>query len=602
MKEYYLKDNETITEAFARAATGFCFGDYKLAQRLYDAVYLGWFMFSSPILSNAPKIDKWPTKSFFWNKLWLKYKYKKTFSSKGMPISCFLTYVPDTIEGQFDAGEELCRLSVAGGGVGQHLKMRGVTSKSPGAIPYIKTSDSNILYYKQGETRKGAVATYLDVDHPDIIEYISIRKPTGGDPNRKAFNIHNAVNITYDFLNAVRFDAKWQLICPKTKKVIDVVNARELWEAILDTRYKTGEPYINNLDEANYRMPNELKTLGLKIHGSNLCNEIHLPTDEQRTAVCCLSSLNLTYFDVWKDKGLVSDLTVFLDNVIEFFIRMAPDSLKKAKYSAYRSRDIGIGTMGWHQYLQRKGIPFESGGNNSAVQYTNIIYKHITKEAFKESYNLAKQRGTCPDSSIVRNMHRIAIAPNANSSILCGCSPSIEPWKANIYIHRTRLGTTLVKNPMLANLLFIHSTYAIPEDDYESRKLWVEKQWDRILKDEGSVQNLSWMSVKEKEVYKTAKEIDQMWVVIQGRHRQQYIDQGQSVNLDFPAGASKEEVNKVHWTAFDHTLDEGVPMKGLYYLRTTALRKGENVSSKIKKDKLKDFENEEEPSCLSCEG
>lgn len=598
MKDYYLKPNEDIPEAFARAVTGFCFGDYALAQRLYDAVYKGWWMFSSPILSNAPKIS-WPSKYFKANRLWLKHWYKPHTKVRGLPISCFLTYVPDTIEGQFKAAEELCRLSVAGGGVGQHLKMRGVTDKAPGAIPFMKTSDSNIMYYKQGKTRKGAVAVYLDIHHPDIAEFIVARKATGGDPNRKTFNLHNAVNITTKFLTAVRKDLDWELIAPDTQEVVEVVKARSLWEGLLDTRYKTGEPYLNYIDEANYKMPQELKNLGLTIHGSNLCNEIHLPTDEKRTAVCCLSSVNLAKYKEWEGSTLVADMVTFLDNVLEYFIHMAPKSLEKAVYSAKHSRDIGIGAMGWHQLLQQEQIPFESGGFSSAIQLTNTIFKDIKERAKLATKKLGKTRGPCLDSKTVRNMHLLAIAPNANSSILCGCSPSIEPWKANSYVHRTRMGSTLVLNPALQEYFEgYYDTTPLPE---EAKEKWIAQQWEQVTLNNGSVAGLAWMSPIIKKVFKTAAEIDQKWVVLQARHRQQYLCQGQSINLNFPSGATKAEVNKVHLLAFSLGSEEGTPLKGLYYLRTEALRKGEAVSTKVVEDKMLEFE-EKEPSCLSCEG
>ncbi len=596
---YYTKEGETISEAFARASVGFCFGDYALAQRIYDYIYKGWFMFASPILSNAQDLDwKHKTKPFFGTRFTRNAKWLATQPKpKGLPISCFLTYVPDTIDGQTKAAEELCRLSVSGGGVGQHLKMRGITDKSPGAIPYTKTSDANILYYKQGKTRKGAVAMYLDISHPDVIEFINIRKPTGGDPNRKSFNVHNAVNITYDFLEAVANDWKWDLVDPNSFQVTETVKARELWESILDTRYKTGEPFINNIDEANERMPYALKSKGLKIHGSNLCNEIHLPTDEERTAVCCLSSVNLAKYDEWKDTNLVPDLIRFLDNVLEYFIIMSSDSLSKAKYSAMRSRDLGLGAMGWHSYLQRNDIAFESGGFNSAIQLTNIIFSNIRTKAVQESVKLAKERGSCPDWEGRRNCHLLAIAPNANSSTIIGTSPSIEPYKANAYVHRTRLGTRIVKNPQLEKLLKrkLKTTEAI------------EEAWDSIVLAQGSCQHLDFLTDHEKKVFKTFNEIDQRFVVLQGRHRQVFLCQGQSLNVSFPAGADKAYVNAVHSLAFDPYSVEGVPCKGLYYLRTESLSKGEDVSKSVEREALVDFVEEtaadsDEPDCLTCQG
>ena len=599
LNDYYLKEGETIPQAFARASIGYCFGDYELAQRIYNYVTDGWFMFSSPILSNALLYD-WKYKKetifslssrFERNGKWLK----KQKASRGMPISCFLSYVPDNIEGQFKVDDEMSRLSVAGGGVGLHLGMRGVTKKSPGAIPYTKVMDSNIMYYKQGETRKGAVACYLDVGHPDIVEFLQIRKPTGGDENRKAFNIHNAVNITEDFMLAVKDDSDWDLVAPNNFEVTETVKARALWENMLDTRYKTGEPYLNNITYANEMLPKDLKAKGLKINGSNLCNEIHLPTDEERTAVCCLSSVNLAKYDEWKDTTLIADLILFLDNVIEYFIIKSDSSLSKARYSAMMSRDLGLGAMGWHEYLQKNNISFESGGFNSAIHLTNKIFGDIRKQAEKATFSLACERGACPDAvtSIRRNMHLLAIAPNANSSIILGTSPSIEPWKANAYMHKTRIGTNLVKNPAL-DRLFRQKLTTIEA---------IEEAWDLVLKDRGSVQGLDFLTKHEKDVFKTFDEINQMYVIAQARHRQAHLCQGQSVNLAYKTGATKAEVNKTHAYAFNPTKDDGVPVKGLYYLRTEALRKGEDIGKQVERDALKDFvEPEGEVDCLSCEG
>lgn len=599
LRDYYLKDGESPNEGLARTASGFCFGDYELAQRIYEYAHKGWFMFSSPILSNSQEINwkyknkkPWFKSLFQGNSDWLR-KDKETYRTKGMPISCFLTYVPDTIQGQFDAADELCKLSVAGGGVGQHFKMRGVTAKSPGAIPYAKTSDSNILYYKQGKTRKGAVAVYLDVSHPDIMEFVGLRKPTGGDPNRKAFNIHNAVNLTDSFMEAVANDWEWDLVNPNDpENPVETVRAREIWEAILDTRYKTGEPYLNNIDEANNCLPYEMKVQGLTINGSNLCNEIHLPTDEERTAVCCLSSVNLEYYDDWKDTKMIEDLITFLDNVIEYFIIMAPDTLQKAKFSALRSRDLGLGAMGWHSYLQKNMIAFESGGFNSAIQLTNRIFKSIKDKAYSRTLEMAHERGSCPDILGVRNCHLLAIAPNANSSMIVGTSPSIEPWKANAYVQRSRLGTRIVKNKFLEELLVKRL----------KTKEKIEETWDSIVTNGGSVQHLDFLDLKEKKVFKTAIEIDQLYIVEQGRHRQKYLCQGQSLNLFFPPGVSKERFNLVHARAFAPSEDRivDVPVKGLYYCRTESLTKGEDVSKQVEREALVDFV--EAPDCLSCEG
>lgn len=591
LQDYYVKEGESIPELFQRASISFCFGDYELAERIYGYVKNQWFMFSSPILSNG-LLHQWPHKKEPWfgsrfkkNTKWLNTQE----APRGMPISCFLSYVPDTIQGQFDTDSEMARLSVAGGGVGLHFDMRGVTNKSPGAIPYAHVMDANIMYYKQGETRKGSVACYLDISHPDILEFVGIRKPSGGDPNRKAFNIHNAVNITDEFMEAVANDWDWDLVAPNNFEVVETVRARELWELLLDTRYKTGEPYLNNLSAANRALPFEMQKLGLKIYGSNLCNEIHLPTDEQRTAVCCLSSVNLAYYDDWIQTQMVSDLITFLDNVIEYFITMAPDELYKAKYSAMRSRDLGLGAMGWHEYLQKNAIPFDSGGFNSAIQKTNQIFSSVKYQALEATKALAKVRGHAPDSYIRkhRNCHLLAIAPNANSSIILGTSPSIEPWKSNAFNRRSRVGTYLVKNPTLDK--YIKENH---KEDYDSI-------WSKIIRDNGSCQNVDELPVEIKKIYKTADEIPQEHLIVQGRHRQQYLCQGQSINVFFKAGETKARFNYIHALAFAPPGD-GVPLKGLYYTRTKALKKGEDIGKQVEREALKDFEDE--PNCISCEG
>ena len=338
---YYLRgDEKSPQEAYARACVAYSDGDMELAQRLYDAVSSGWFMFSSPILSNAPAPGE---------------------QAQGLPISCFLSYVPDTLDGLIEHQSELAWLSVKGGGVGGHWSdVRAVSDKAPSPIPFIKVADSAMTAYKQGQTRKGSYAAYLDISHPDIIEFLNIRIPTGGDSNRKCFNINNAVNITDGFMDAVVADGDWNMVDPHDGSIRDVVRARDLWERIMETRFRTGEPYLNFIDEANRQLPKELKDYGLEIKGSNLCNEIHLPTNEDRTAVCCLSSLNLELFEEWSETSLVCDLITMLDNVLTKFIDESPNALKKAVYSAVRERSLGLGAMGFHSYLQYKNIPWES--------------------------------------------------------------------------------------------------------------------------------------------------------------------------------------------------------------------------------------------------
>jgi len=562
LKDYYCRDGEDPQDAYARAAMAFCKSDYELAQRIYDYASKGWFMFSSPILSNAPALGE---------------------KVRGLPISCFLSYVPDTLEGLIGHSTELRWLSVKGGGVGGHWSdIRSVSDVAPSPIPFLKTVDSDMTAYRQGKTRKGSYAAYMDITHPDIIEFINIRVPTGGDPNRKAFNIHNAVNITDAFMDAVTSGSQWDLIDPNDKTVRDTLPARELWERLIETRFRTGEPYLNFIDEANRHLPPEMREKGLTINGSNLCNEIHLPTNEDRTAVCCLSSVNLEYYEDWKETTMVSDLITMLDNVISFFCFHAPKELRKAVYSATQERSLGLGAMGFHSALQRVGIPWETP---MATAYNTEMFTHIKAQARAASVYLAEERGSCPDVDGIRNSHLLAIAPNANSSIIAGCSASIEPLKSNAFTHRTRVGAHLVKNPYLSKVLENHSDS--PE--------WIEAQWKSIILHEGSVQHLEWMDEWFKQIFKTAFELDQRWVIDHAATRQPFICQGQSVNLFFPAGTDKAYVNEVHIRAFNKKL------KGLYYLRTSAGAKADTVSFKPTRVALKDYAVEED-ECLSCQG
>lgn len=559
--EFYLADDETSPqEAYARASVAYSAGDTDLAQRIYDYVSKGYFMFSSPILSNAPKPKG---------------------NHKALPISCFLGYVPDTVKGLIEHHAETAWLSVKGGGVGGHWSdVRGITDKSVGVLPMLKVTDSQMTAYKQGKTRKGSYAAYLDIDHPDIVEFINFKIPTGGDINRKCFNIFNAVNVTDDFMFAVVQGEQWVLKDPHTGNPVDTVSARELWQRILEARFRTGSPYINFIDTANKALPEFQKKLGLKINGSNLCNEIHLATNEERSAVCCLSSVNLEKYDEWKHTTMVADLVTFLDNVLEEFIAHAPDELEKARYSAYRERSIGIGAMGFHGYLQSKNIAWESW---EATSENYKIFKDIKAQAEAQTYKLAEERGECPDGKGfgVRNAHLLAIAPNANSSIICDCSASIEPIKANVYVHRTRAGAHTVRNKWLEVLL----------TEYERNTSDV---WESILDNEGSVQHLDFLSDHDKSVFKTSFELDQNWVVEHAAKRQEFICQGQSVNLFFPSGADKGYVNQVHLKAYKEGL------KGLYYLRTSAGITADKVGIKVERDALKDFDSAEE--CLSCQG
>jgi len=558
MEDYYMLPWEkSPQEAYARAAEAYCYGDYALAQRVYDYASLNWFMFASPVLSNAPAPDSKAT---------------------GLPISCFLSYVDDNLNSLIDHPEEVAWLSVKGGGVGGHWSaVRGISEKAPGPIPFMKVIDSGMTAWKQGRTRKGSYAAYLDVSHPDIVEFVNFKVPTGGDINRKCFNLFNAVNITDDFMKAVEYGTEWTLRDPHDGSVRDTVSARGLWEDLLEARFRTGSPYLNFIDTANRGLPENQRELGLRIHGSNLCNEIHLPTDTTRTAVCCLSSINLEKYDEWSGSGMVADLVRFLDNVLQYFIDHAPEELGKAKYSASRERSLGLGAMGFHGLLQKKGMAWDWF---SAQSLNMRIFKEIKDEAVAESMELARERGEAPDmeGTGMRNAHLLAIAPNANSSIICNASASIEPIKSNAYTHRTRAGAHLIKNRHLESVL---EGYGKNDD----------KTWSSIISNEGSVQHLDFLSSDDKEIFKTAFEIDQSEVVNHAADRQNYICQGQSVNLFFPSGSPASYVNSVHLRAYKREL------KGLYYLRTNAGVEADKVGLAVERVALQDAEE-----CLSCQG
>ena len=566
LKDYYCRDDEkSPQEAFARAAVAYCYGDKELAQRIYDGASKGWFMFSSPVLSNAPLAGE---------------------KVKALPISCFLTYVPDTLEGLIDHSAELRWLSVKGGGVGGHwADVRSVSDVAPGPMPFLHTVDSDMTAYRQGKTRKGSYASYMDISHPDIVEFLNMRIPTG-DVNRKCLNLHHAVNLTDQFMEAVRDDSDWDLKDPNKSEVRETTKARKLWELILETRYRTGEPYLNFIDTANRAMPQAQKDLGLKINGSNLCNEIHLATNEDRSAVCCLSSLNLERYDEWKDSTIVADLIRFLDNVLQFFIDHAGDEISRARYSAMQERSLGLGAMGYHSYLQKHRVAFES---EYAGELNKVIFKDIQDKAIAESINIASEKGEAPDmvGTGRRNAHLLAIAPNANSSLIGGTSPSIEPWKANAFTSRTRAGSHLTKNKYL-------------EEELERAGKNNSEIWSSIITNGGSVMHLDFLSDHIKSVFKTAIEMDQDIIVKQGGERQDFLCQGQSLNIFFPAGATKAYLHKVHFNAWKYGT------KGLYYLRTETSNKAENVASKVARDRLAEFNDtttaESQDECVSCQG
>ena len=596
---YFWAEEESPQEAFARAAvfaaTYKGHIDFNLAQRLYNYASDHWFMFSTPILSNGG-------------------------TTRGLPISCFLNYVPDSRVGLSDHYDENIWLASSGGGIGGYwgdVRSDGIStgngSRSTGSIPFMHVVDSEMLAFNQGTTRRGSYAAYSDISHPEIEEFINMRRASGGDINRKNLNLHNAVNITNEFLKCVRDDEEWRLIDPKTNEPTKVVNARELWMKLLEARAETGEPYLINIDTCNEALPEEQKDLGLEIKQSNLCSEITLPTNEERTAVCCLSSVNLEYFDKWKkDEQFIDDLITMLDNVLEHFIEDIVDTSRlggytanfkrfktyvkegkegmvKAAYSAYRERSIGLGAMGFHAYLQGKGLSF-NGLQQTGIN--NTIFSYIKTEAVTATQRLAEIRGEAPDvhGSNNRNSHLLAVAPNASSSIICGgTSPSIEPYRANIYTHKTLSGNYKVKNKFLEKVL-------------KKKGLNVEEReniWKDISNERGSIQNIKIFNKDEKEIFKTADEINQLQIVEHAKIRQPYICQSQSVNLFFvPPKATEDQeihneylqyVNDVHWYAMHN-------LKSLYYLRSDAAKSAENVNVKIPRINLEDTE------CLSCEG
>ncbi len=571
LEDRYLMEGETSPQqAFARAAEAFADND-EHAQRLYDYASKLWFMFSTPVLSNGG-------------------------TTRGLPISCFLNYVEDSRGGITDHYTENAFLSSVGGGVGGCWSgVRSVGSKtsngseSTGVIPFLKVVDAEMLAFSQGITRRGSYAAYIDMSHPEIEEFLDVRKPTGGDVNRKSTNLHHGVMIGDDFMqlieNATRnpgSDDSWDLIDPHSGKVIKTVPAKTLWVKLIQNRVETGEPYIVFKDTVDEALPEFQQKLGLKVHQSNLCSEITLPTDKDRTAVCCLSSVNLEEYDEWKDnEQFIPDLIRMLDNVLQYFIDNAPEQLHRAKYSAMRERSLGLGAMGFHAYLQRNNIPFESA---MAKGRNMQMFKKIKTEAVNETKRLARERGECPDGegAGVRNSHLLAIAPNASSSIICGnTSPSIEPYRANAFTQKTKSGSSLLKNEYLENIL-----QDLGED--------TDEVWKSIVTNGGSVQHLDFLDEWTKDVFKTAVEIDQRWVIEMAADRQEEICQSQSLNVFFPANVSKQELHAVHMMAWKR----GV--KTLYYLRSEAYKRAETVSDEVLRQRI--FESIDEEGCLACEG
>jgi len=517
-------------------------------------------------------------------------------TERGMPISCFLNYVEDSREGITDHYTENAYLSSYGGGIGgswSSVRSQGTKtskgSESTGAIPFMKVVDAEMLAFSQGVTRRGSYASYLHMSHPEVEEFLDIRKPTGGDVNRKCINLHHGVVIPDRFMEIIHrathednFDDSWELIDPHTQEVKKVVSARTLWVKLLQNRMETGEPYLMFEDAVNAELPDFQKRKGLYVNHSNLCSEITLATNEERTAVCCLSSVNLEYYDEWKNHpAFIPDLIRMLDNVLESFINNAPSQLEKAKFSAYRERSIGLGAMGFHAHLQKNNIPFESAMAN---QLNLEMFEYIKTNADVTTRELALERGACPDddTASVRNAHLLAIAPNASSSILCGnTSPSIEPFRANAYTQKTKSGSNLVKNKYLDNLLM---TKIGRTDLYE-------ETWKSIIANRGSVQHLDILDDWEKDVFKTAVEINQAWIIEHASQRQQFICQSQSLNLFFPPDVNKGDLHNIHMLAWAKNI------KTLYYLRSEAISRADNVTAQAKREII--FENEE---CLSCEG
>lgn len=564
LKDRYLLPTEASPQdGFARAAKTFA-DDQAHAQRLYDYASKLWFMFSTPILSNGG-------------------------TTRGLPISCFLNYVDDSREGLADHYTENIWLSSMGGGIGGYwgnVRSQGMATsignKTTGVIPFMHVVDSQMTAFHQGATRRGSYASYMDVSHPEIVEFIEMRKPTGGDIHRKNLNLHHGINVTDAFMEAVQKGEAWNLIDPHTKQVIKTIDARTLWIKILETRIATGEPYISFIDTVNAALPESQKKLGLKFNHSNLCSEITLPTAKDRTAVCCLSSVNLEYFDEWKDNKLfIEDLVRMLDNVLEYFITSAPSYMWRAVNSARCERAIGLGTMGLHSYFQKREVAMDG---EKSKDINDFIFKHIHNEAQAANEKLGAERGSPADmeGTGLRHSHVIAIAPNASSSVICGgTSPSIEPLRANAFSQKTLSGTFLMKNKYLERVLLKH--------DRNNKEVWKS-----IVTNGGSVQHLDFLSDEEKAVFKTAIEMNQRHLVDLAADRQQYICQSQSLNLFLPPDVDTKTLHGIHLRAWKGKV------KTLYYMRSQALKKVENLSSQIERTIRQDYQ-QEEAACVACE-
>lgn len=571
LRESYMREEEqSPQERLAFVAETFGSND-EHAQRIYDYASRHWLSFSTPILSYGR-------------------------SKRGLPISCFLSYMDDSSEGLVDTLSEVNWLSMLGGGVGIHVGIRASDDKSVGVMPHLKVYDASCLAYRQGRTRRGSYAGFLNIDHPDIIQFMEMRKPTG-DQNMRTLNLHHGVNVSNKFMevleNAMRdpdFDDTWELKNPNNGAIVEKVSAKYLWQTLMKLRMETGEPYLVFTDTANDALPTWLKNKGLAINGSNLCTEIFLPTSEERTAVCCLSSLNLEYFDDWRhDPGFIPDVMEMLDNVLEYFISNAPTAIERARYSAMRERSVGLGTLGFHAYLQKHGTPIEG----VMAKVTNKhIFKHIHDECSKADAILAERRGPCPDAKEAGVMRRFshwnAIAPNASSSLIVGnTSPSIEPYRANVFRQDTMSGAHIIKNRVLEARL-----EELGHND--------EEVWASIIANDGSVQHLEFLDDHDKDVFKTANEIDQRWLIELAADRQEFIDQGQSLNLFFRPDVNVKYLHACHFLAWK------LGLKSLYYCRSDKLRKADKVGTRIERKRIEDEVDltavADGDVCLACEG
>lgn len=569
----YLLPGESYQDMFARAATAYA-DDTAHAQRLYDYMSRLWFMPATPVLSNGG-------------------------AERGLPISCFLNSVGDSLDDIVATWTENVWLASNGGGIGTYWgsvrsigEKVGQNGQTSGIIPFIRVMDSLTLAISQGSLRRGSAAVYLDVHHPEIEEFLEIRKPSG-DFNRKSLNLHHGLNITDDFMVAVREDADFPLISPKSGEVVKSISARKLWQKILELRLQTGEPYIIYADTVNNALPMFQKKLGLKVRQSNLCSEIMLPTGvdhlgRDRTAVCCLSSVNAEKFLEWKDDPVfLEDLFRFLDNVLQDFIDRAPDEMDRATYSAWRERSVGLGLMGFHSFLQSLNIPFESA---MAASWNRKLFKHLRQGADRASVKLADERGACPDAAEsgvkARFSHKLAIAPTASISIICGgTSAGIEPIPANVYTHKTLSGSFTVKNPYLEKLL-------------DEKGLNTQTTWNSILEHEGSVQHLEALSADEKDVFKTAFELDQRWVIEHAADRTPFICQAQSLNIFLPGSVDKWDLHMLHWTAWERGI------KSLYYCRSKSVQRTAFAGTEDKdamEGSMQAASKTEYEECLACQ-